>query len=245
MGDPLKVLQITDSHLYSDRNAVKNGVNPFNSLQDVLVSALAEYQPDAVVHTGDLADEAIEQTYAMFLEFLQSHTRAPLVCTPGNHDLEVAFHNVCPAEDLQVGEWRITTVDSHVDNEVAGHITQPHLELLERKLHQHDGFTLVATHHPPVPIGVAWIDAHCIDNGEKVMQLCAENSHVKGLICGHVHQAFEQSNKQFELMTTPSTCWQFSEDSDTFGFSTKTPGWRWIFLYESGDISSQVNRLSD
>lgn len=245
MSNPLCVLQITDSHLYSDPTTVKNGINPHGSLESVLSSALLEHAVDAIIHTGDMAHEAVESTYLSFLKMLRNHSLAPLICTPGNHDLTDPFNSVCPTNDLVLGEWLITSVDSHTDQEVAGHLTMPDIQTLEEKLTQSKHYSLIATHHPPHPIGVTWLDGHRIDNGQELLDLCARNQQVRALVCGHVHQASEKSYDSLEVMTTPSTCWQFGEQSASFQLSDRSPGWRWIFLHDTGTITTEVGRLAN
>ena len=243
MANPLCVLQVTDSHLYSDPTTVKNGINPHRSLDKVLGSALLEHAADAIIHTGDMAHEALESTYESFLDMLRKHSLAPLICTPGNHDLTDPFNSVCPTTDLVLGEWLITGIDSHTDQEVGGHLTTSDLQTFEEKIAQSQHYSLVATHHPPHPIGVTWLDNHRIDNGQELLDLCAGNKQVRALVCGHVHQASEKTHDSLDLMTTPSTCWQFGEQSTTFQLSDRSPGWRWIFLHDNGTITTEVGRL--
>lgn len=245
MNSPLCVLHITDSHLFSDPNTEKNGLNPQDTLQRVLSSALQEHNADAVIHTGDTAHEAIDSTYQNFLSTVREQSNAPLLCSPGNHDLSEPFTTICPTDDLVLGDWFITGVDSHTDRIVSGHLTNSDLQDLKEKISQRNSFTLVATHHPPQPIGVSWLDDHRIDNGSELLDLCAEYKGVRGVICGHVHQAYEESHGSFDVMTTPSTCWQFGEDTVTFQLSDRSPGWRWVFLHDGGEITTQVGRLTN
>ena len=245
MHDRACVLHITDSHLYGDPRIEKDGLNPLDTLKKVLVSAVREHSPHAIIHTGDTANDATESTYERFLETVRNEIDAPMICTPGNHDLSEPFHKVCPTDDLEVGNWFITTVDSHVDHEVGGHIPETNLQKLGAKLENQTNHTLIATHHPPAPIGVSWIDGHRIDNGEALLELCAADEVVKGLVCGHVHQEHHRSYGTFQVMTTPSTCWQFGEDSNSFSYSDKPPGWRWLFLHETGTITTEVGRISN
>ena len=66
------VLHISDSHLYSNGDTEQNGLKPLQSLKNVLHAAMLEYKPDAVIHTGDTANEPIEPTYQNFLDTVRA-----------------------------------------------------------------------------------------------------------------------------------------------------------------------------
>ena len=55
MADSLKVLQVTDTHLYPDMNGKLQGVNTFESFRSVINHALEETIPDLFIATGYLA----------------------------------------------------------------------------------------------------------------------------------------------------------------------------------------------
>ena len=239
-----QLLHITDSHLFGEVTTSKNGVNPFESLKQVLQQALREADADAILHTGDLANDPTEETYQLFYDTVREISNAPLICTPGNHDLLEPFSQVCPTDDLALGSWYITTIDSHLDHTLPGRISTAEIDELQANLANRSENCLVATHHPPLPIGVSWLDVHRIDKGQELVDACAQFETVKGLVCGHVHQAHESQYNHLNILTTPSTCWQFAEDQEQFQMSTKPAGWRWLFLHENGNFTTQIGRVT-
>ena len=81
------IAQITDLHIRPNGLACRR-VSETNMLADRAVRTLnaLDPPPDAVVVTGDLADEADEREYAN-VRALLSRLRYPVYVMPGNHDL--------------------------------------------------------------------------------------------------------------------------------------------------------------
>ena len=66
----------------------------------------------------------------------------------------------------------------------------------------------------------------------------------RGYVFGHIHQQVE-ADPGPPIYGTPSTCFQFSDDSPTFGIDTAKPGYRWLTLGPDGSIESAVRRADD
>lgn len=83
----LKVLQLTDSHLYADPSRCLLGINTLETFDQVLAQALHEQgTPDLLLATGDLVHDASDTGYKRLLGRLKL-TGIPTYCLPGNHDL--------------------------------------------------------------------------------------------------------------------------------------------------------------
>ena len=63
---------------------------------------------------------------------------------------------------------------------------------------------------------------------------------VRGMVWGHVHQAFDGMREGVMLMGTPSTCVQFEPGSTKFTLDERPPGYRWLHLYPDGRIDTRV-----
>ncbi|MCY4128332.1 MAG: metallophosphoesterase [Gammaproteobacteria bacterium] len=244
-GTSLWLLHITDNHLFTDLSEGRHGVSSFDAFQQVLASATAARKPDLVVDTGDIAHDRTREVYEMFMSTVREFVDCPLIATPGNHDLDEPFDQVLSRETVTMKGWQIVTVDTHIDDTVSGLVSQEELNRLEVELGANDSPTLVVGHHPAADIGCAWIDAHRIDNGDEFLTKLQTYRHVKGYLAGHVHQAFEGHVNGIRLMTTPSTCWQFKTDSDSFAVDDLRAGWRWLELRADGELDSHVERLVD
>ena len=243
--DRLHVLQVTDCHLLPSPDATLLGVCTADSLAAVLDAACTERTPDAVLATGDIAQLPSPATYELFLATLARYYTGPLLCVPGNHDHGATLSDILPTEDLEFDGWRLAGVDTHEDDVVGGTVHASELSRLRATLHgcaahQH---TLVAGHHCPVEIGCSWLDVHRIDNGDDLLDVLRA-ADASGYVFGHIHQEVE-ANPGVPIFGTPSTCFQFADDSPTFGIDTAKPGYRWLMLEPDGSIETAVRRVDD
>ena len=241
MADALKVLQVTDTHLYPDMNGKLQGVNTLESFQSVINHAVEDTIPDLLIATGDLAQEPDSVTYNIFLEVVRKVYQGPLICTPGNHDLSVPFEQILPTKLMSLSGWYFVPLDSHVDNHVEGHVSQIQLVNLQKVLeHKCPGPTIVLGHHPPVRIQSEWLDQHRMQEGDQLMNLMNSSGNVRAYICGHVHQRHESEIGSLLFLTAPSTCFQFEPASNRFAVAEDGPGYRWLELSPDGSIKTEV-----
>ena len=241
MADALKVLQVTDTHLYPDMNGKLQGVNTFESFQSVINHAVEDTIPDLLIATGDLAQEPDSVTYHIFLEIVRKVYQGPLICTPGNHDLSAPFEQILPTKLMSLSGWYFVPLDSHVDNHVEGHVSQLQLVNLQKVLeHKCPGPTIVLGHHPPVRIQSEWLDQHRMQEGDQLMNLMNSSGNVRAYICGHVHQRHESQIGSLLFLTAPSTCFQFEPASNQFAVAEDGPGYRWLELSPDGSIKTEV-----
>lgn len=232
----LRVLQVTDCHLFPDPDATLLGVCTHASLGAVLQAARAEGAADAVLATGDIAQRPSAETYRLFLRTLESYFDAPLLCVPGNHDHGATFRAELPTEDLALDGWRVVGLDTHVDDVVGGTVAGGELE----RLVAGDAHLLAAGHHCPVNTGCAWLDQHRIDNGEELLQ-ALRDADASAYVFGHIHQPFHGDGAP-RLLGTPSTCFQFAHGTPTFAIDSVGPGYRWLELGDDGSVGTRLRR---
>ena len=237
----LHVLQVTDCHLFAVPSTTLLGVCCHESLAAVLEAACTERVPDAIVATGDLAQQPVAATYELFLSTLRGYFDGPLLCIPGNHDHGATLGAALPTADLALGAWRIVGIDTHIDDEVGGSVAVTELDRVQA-LSAAEENTLVVGHHCPVATGCGWLDEHRIDNGD---ELLAALRGARAYAFGHIHQSFErlgaESGSQTALFGTPSTCFQFGRGA-RFAIDAANPGYRWLELADDGTVASRVAR---
>jgi len=238
------VLHITDCHLFEDTTVVKNGVNPFASLRAVLTAACDTKTPDVVVASGDIAHDPVPETYRAFNDMIRSFHEGPFMVTPGNHDIWNSMQPVFELQPVEFSSWTVVPLDTHVEGQVSGEVSYETILWLQQCLEHVNGHVIVVGHHPLVDIGVAWLDAHQVRNATDVLSVLQMHQNVQAYICGHVHLESYKQHHRLKLWTTPSTCWQFASDIDTFALSPLAPGWRWLELHLDGMIDTRVERLS-
>jgi len=238
------VLQITDLHLLPGVQARLLGVDTAASLDAVLCSALAQRAADALIVTGDVAHEPAPQTYARARELIARRYRGPARWLAGNHDLGAAFIAEPPGTDeLRLRDWSIVTIDTHIDGAEGGCVARAEMQRLRELLARTDArFVIVAGHHPPLELGTPWLDKGRIVNGGELLDVLSGDARVKAYICGHVHQDTASMHCGLQILTTPSTCFQFVGGTKRFAVDATPPGWRWLDLAADGTLSTRVGR---
>jgi Icc protein len=234
-------------HLRADPNPPLLGVDTAHSLNAVLSQALSEGIPDALLVTGDLSHDPEASAYQRFTAIVAKHYQGPMLCLPGNHDLlaPMVEQLVDPCV-LRLPHWDLIGLDSHVDDAVEGELLASDMSALTANLRGAQGrHVLIATHHPPVDVGCPWLDKDRIQNGQELLDSLSEHASVKGMVFGHVHQVVETEYRDIRLMGTPSTCFQFAPNTQTFSLDDRMPGYRWLHLYSDGSLRSEVRRVAD
>ncbi|MDX2477932.1 MAG: phosphodiesterase, partial [Gammaproteobacteria bacterium] len=68
---------------------------------------------------------------------------------------------------------------------------------------------------------------------------------IRAVLNGHIHQARQQEIEGISFISTPSTCFQFTPETDEFSLDTRMPGYRRLLLNADGSIETEVVRLKD
>ncbi len=246
----LKILQITDTHLYADPTKSLAGLNTEQSLLELLDIAKKQILPvDLVLVTGDLIHDASAAGYQRLRDHILT-LDATAYCIPGNHDRNPAMQqNIC-CETISTeitsrhGGWALIMLDSTIPGKVSGHLSQDQLSQLKSGLDANqDCHILVSLHHHPVSLNSEWIDRIALDNPEELFSILDQYSNVRGLLWGHAHQLYEGERNGVKLMGSPSTCIQFKARQDKFGIDPAPPGLRWLALLPDGAIETGIEYL--
>ncbi|MGN2615186.1 3',5'-cyclic-AMP phosphodiesterase [Aliivibrio fischeri] len=252
-SDSIRLLQITDTHLFAPEDGALLGVPTRKSFQSVVEQVLQRTPDfDAILATGDISQDHTVESYQHFVKGIIP-LKKPCFWLPGNHDYKPSMGGVLPSpqisacEHLLIGlHWQVIILDSQVVGVPHGALSDEQLTLLDNALSQHpQRHSLVLLHHHPLPAGSAWLDQHQLKESEQFWSVLAKHHNVNGIVCGHIHQELDRVVNGIRLLATPSTCVQFLPDSDDFALDSQAPGWRTLDLLPNGDIETQVYRLKD
>ena len=246
----LRVLQITDTHLFGDAGGRLAGMNTEDSSLEVLDKVLAECWPvDLVLATGDIVHDSSEDAYRRFKQRFE-RLGVPTLVIPGNHDEPELLSRVMQGgwarrvDHLLIGGWQFIMLDSTAAGRDGGHLAAGELEVLERQLQAHPHHhTVICMHHHPVVVGSRWIDTIGVDNADAFFAIVDRFPQVRAIVWGHIHQDFYAERNGVALMASPSTCVQFKPRQSDFGLDDMPPGFRWLNLYEDGRIATRVERI--
>ena len=246
MPHPVRLLQLTDLHLYGAAGGALRGVVTWPALEGTVAHALAHRSPwDALLITGDLVQDDATG-YARVRE-LFGDSDVPVDCIPGNHDEPQAMHAALAEPPFQVGgtaqlgRWQLVMLDSYLHGSASGRLSRDELDRLDAALAAHpDRHALVCLHHHPVPMGSRWLDRVGLENPDELFEVVDRHAHVRVLLWGHVHQAYEGRRQFVRLLSTPSTCAQFAPGSDGFAIDARPPAYRWLDLHDDGRVETGV-----
>ncbi|MGE8406561.1 MAG: 3',5'-cyclic-AMP phosphodiesterase [Pseudomonas sp.] len=248
---PVRVVQLSDSHLFGDADGSLLGMNTHDSLQRVIGQVLAEQdRVDLLLATGDLSQDGSEASYRHFLQ-MTAAIGAPARWLAGNHDEPLPMERVAAGTDLlepvtDIGNWRVVMLDSAIPGSVPGRLDEGQLRLLREALEGAGGrYCLICFHHQPVSIGCAWMAPIGLRNPDDLFQLLKPYPQARALLWGHIHQEWDQQQAGLRLLASPSTCVQFEPGSEDFKVSEQAPGYRWLALHDDGRIETGVSRLSN
>lgn len=244
------LVQLTDSHLFSEAGNRLLGMDTAESLQRVVDLVLDEQpQVDLVLATGDLSQDGSVASYRLFRQ-LSERIPAPFRWCPGNHDEQIAMREATRETEMllpvmDIAGWRVIMLDTLVEGAVFGLLGDDQLALLERALAGASGrHVLICLHHHPVAIGSQWMDAIGLHNSEQLFEIIDRHDTVRALIWGHIHQEFDGQRRGVRLLASPSTGVQFAPRSEDFQVDSLAPGYRWLRLHADGSLDTGVSRVS-
>ncbi|NND36756.1 MAG: 3',5'-cyclic-AMP phosphodiesterase, partial [Gammaproteobacteria bacterium] len=244
----LHALHITDMHLHADADAELYGVRTDRSFRAVMDRAQRadNPEPDIVLVTGDLVEDRSEQGYRRFRSIMQAFD-VPVLCLPGNHDdpglmsrvLNDGNVSFCASHGCD--DWRFIMLDSHIPGDDGGELGAAELQRLDEELASAaEANILVAVHHHPLTMGSAWLDGYGLRDAEPFLSLLSRYRNVRAVLWGHVHQASDRHHDGLRMLSTPSTCAQFTPGTATCVMDIRPPGFRSLTLRGDGAIETAV-----
>ena len=244
----LRILQVTDSHLYANQQGQLLGVNTQDSLKAALVAYFQlQQEVDLVLVTGDISQDGSPESYQRFVD-ITSCLKAPQRWIAGNHDEYALMQQLykgdpCLNKSFIANNWQVLMLNSNVPGKVYGELTNDELSYLKQQLDNPAAeYTMVCLHHHALPVGCEWLDNIGLRNAAEFNQLIDQYEQVQVVLCGHIHQVLDSYEHCARYLGSPSTCVQFAKHSPQFKLDHLAPGFRLINLLENGGIETSVHR---
>jgi Icc protein len=228
--------QLSDPHIrFGDRE-------PDRALAAAVAAVAAlDPAPDAVLVSGDLADNGDPREYSRVQELLDP-LPMPYHVLPGNHDdvpeLEKVFG---PAEYVvDAGDLRLVAVDSTVPGGPGdGRIP---LERIAPRLTDPKP-TILAMHHAPLVTGVAAMDELGVPEADRegLAELLRKHPQVRRVVTGHLHRTIVGAVGGVPIFTCPGVHLQLALDFKGGEIDTNDdpPGYG-LHLLQDGEVTSHV-----
>ena len=240
----LRILQLTDPHLFADRDEALRDTVTWQSLSAAIEHYRAStWEADLVYLTGDLVQDDSREAYRN-LRALVDPIGLPVHVVPGNHDVpavmreELADYAACSTIDTD--GWRIIGIDTYEPGVASGLVGNAELDRLRELLAASDRPVAIFMHHPPVDLGSEWLDGVGLDDRDAFLELARNSGRVRLIVFGHVHQAFDNEDPNVRIIGTPSTGRQFKPGSREFAVDDLPPAYRQLEFGVDGSFSTEL-----
>ncbi|MFG3345979.1 metallophosphoesterase [Streptomyces sp. NPDC048018] len=220
------------------------------------------YDLDAVIVTGDVADNGEESEYTWVKENVLG-SRHPVLACPGNHDRRDAFRRVLldatpPSPEAPVNQvlrgdgFVVALCDSSVPGKDEGFLEDETLDWLEAELARTAEGTpvLVGFHHPPASLGIPFVDGIRQFGEDRLAALVRRHPSVAALLCGHAHTAAATTFAGRPLLVAPGVVstsklpWERSGDAGDYVYRDEmAPALAFHLLSDDGRLTTHYRSV--
>lgn len=213
--------QITDLHIDAADSVREHG--KLRRLERVL-ARLNEgpMRPDMLLMSGDLTEHGDPESFAMLADAVRD-CPFPVWPMAGNHDARTALLGAFPQTpkhqgfiqyELKSKSFRVLVLDTMEEGRHGGAFCDTRAQWLSARLAADpETPTLIAMHHPPAELGIAWLDPSEDEPWiRRFAGTIAGHRQVRAIISGHVHRTVHTSWNGIALTVCASTAPQVALD---------------------------------
>lgn len=216
----MKIIQLTDLHLSSDKSQKLFGVVTYDSLNKIIDHLLInEGDYDAIILTGDISQDETIESYQLANEML-IRLNKPIHYIHGNHDyksnLELIFNTHNPIENLSIPYWDFISVDTVEYGKDRGFISDKEFSLLKKKISESKENNIVLVmHHHCLKLGTPLVDDCMLLNNHQLLRFIDGENKIKLIMCGHAHGNYKLKYNNLTLEVCPAVCFQWKKGTKT------------------------------
>jgi len=233
----MHLILIADIHL-SDLPANSFGVDTKANFEHVL-ERVSAHSPDHVVMMGDYSLKAPRREDVLFASAKLKKLGLPYSFIAGNHDRSFDVSEAFPGGSLvndelyyrkEFGNFTGLFLDT-----AKAEISELQLAWLKRQLVATSQQALVFMHHPPIEMGVPFMDnKHSFNDPEReVYKVLFGGTSPVHVFSGHYHTARSTQVERHSIHLCPSTYFQLNPMQEEFGVSHAMPGIRHVELIDN------------
>lgn len=238
----MKVIQISDTHLFADDKSEIFGVKSNIKFKEVINRVISEDSNDAdmILLTGDISQDETIQSYKKVAHSLEN-LNLPICWIPGNHDnlaqAESVFMNTKNFTrhlTLSLPFWHLIFLNTKMDGRDDGQLSYSELEMLKHEIKASpvDKKIAIVMHHHPAPVGTPLIDHYILQNAKEFWDIVSETK-VELIICGHVHGDYQYKYNNVIIESSPATCLQWEKGTKDLKTDMKI-GYKIYYFEQNG-----------
>lgn len=242
----MRILHINDLHV------PREGENTYGiDVKDNVLrifERLKSMEADLLVINGDLAFSTGDEGIYLWIKDQLKTLPFPFFITSGNHDDPVLLSKVFQLDahlsegelfyDQLIGDNHLLFLDS-----TTALVSEQQLTWLETKLSNIPFEAFIFMHHPPLKVGVPYMDNnHSLKNMEVVQDLLLKHPGHLYIFSGHYHVEKMVQLENLTVLVTPSCFFQIDQFEEAFKVDHTRIGLRDI-RWEEGIFRSAVHYL--
>jgi 3',5'-cyclic-AMP phosphodiesterase len=218
------IAQVTDIHLGFE----PDNPSEFNRKRlDQVIRRLVAMspQPDLLLATGDLVDRGDSDSYRRLRNALDGCPFPVWFCV-GNHDVRenfLAWYPDIPVADgfiqyeVETAALRLLVLDTLEEGRHGGAFCDVRANWLRDRLAEKpERPTIVVMHHPPVEVGLDWMNTHPDEPWvQRFAAAIKGHNQIVGIVCGHVHRPISVSWRGTTVSICASSAPQVALDLST------------------------------
>lgn len=214
------IAQISDLHLGFEPDDPNE---PNRQRLDQTISRLGGInRPELIVASGDLVDRGDVDSYRRLREAF-SRSPVPIYPIMGNHDDRANFAEIFPEVPLadgfvqycvELNGLRLIMLDTLETGRHGGAFCATRAAWLATRLSEDSATpTVIVMHHPPIEVGIAWMDASPEEPWiKRFAETIAGRSNIIAIWCGHLHRPIVASWRGISLSICASTAAELTLD---------------------------------
>lgn len=214
------IAHISDTHFLGGARKLYGTVDTDTSVHRALAQLeRSGLRPDAFVLTGDIVDRGEADAYRRVRDIVESAAErlgAAVIWVMGNHDERSAFRtellretgSTAPVDGVfDIRGLRIIALDTSVPGYHHGEVDESQLEWLAGVLSEPAPLgTLLALHHPPVPIPSPLMSILELRDQHRLAAVVG-GSDIRGILGGHLHSATTTLFAGIPVSVAAATCY--------------------------------------
>ena len=252
MDDSFVICQISDMHFLDSSERLYNQIHTATQfIKTINFCNKLNPQPDIYIMSGDLIHDKPEY-YKKFIN-ISNQLKKPYYLMMGNHDDRSELIKIIKNKKLidksgfvnfSLNKFpiKIICLDTAINRTDEGKITTSTMKWLKNELDKNFNKPIIIfMHHPPIDIGSVLMDKIKCLNGNDFLNLTGQYKNILKIVFGHVHCRIEKKIENQELISCPSSSFQFPIDAkSTINIQCSNQGFIQLFKWRKNqhlDIS--------